>query len=87
MIYEMPIEHYGNVLRGLGVKKGDRVGILLYNCLEYFALYFAAAKIGAIAVRLNFRLASQEFEYALNVNTSQDLDQVRTGSPLYGRQM
>ncbi|MDN4593306.1 class I adenylate-forming enzyme family protein [Polycladomyces subterraneus] len=57
---------YGNVLRNSGVKKGDRVGILLYNCLEYFALYFGAAKIGAIAVRLNFRLASQEFEYALN---------------------
>ncbi|WP_047151309.1 class I adenylate-forming enzyme family protein [Aneurinibacillus tyrosinisolvens] len=57
---------YGNALLALGVKKGDRVGILLYNCLEYWALYFAAAKIGAIAVRLNFRLSSQEFEYALN---------------------
>ncbi|UOE57477.1 class I adenylate-forming enzyme family protein [Cytobacillus oceanisediminis] len=57
---------YANKLQELGVKKGDRVGILLYNCLEYFALYFAAAKIGAIAVRLNFRLTSTEFEYALN---------------------
>jgi fatty-acyl-CoA synthase len=57
---------YGNALRQLGVRKGDRVGILLYNCLEYWALYFAAAKIGAIAVRLNFRLTSQEFEYVLN---------------------
>lgn len=57
---------YANKLKELGVKKGERVGILLYNCLEYFALYFAAAKIGAIAVRLNFRLTSNEFEYALN---------------------
>ncbi|MFB4164274.1 class I adenylate-forming enzyme family protein [Alteribacillus sp. JSM 102045] len=57
---------YANKLRELGVQKGDRVGILLYNCLEYFGLYFAAAKIGAIAVRLNFRLSSEEFEYVLN---------------------
>lgn len=57
---------YAHKLRELGVRKGDRVGILLYNCLEYFGLYFAAAKIGAVAVRLNFRLTSAELEYALN---------------------
>ncbi|SDE53883.1 Acyl-CoA synthetase (AMP-forming)/AMP-acid ligase II [Priestia aryabhattai B8W22] len=57
---------YGDKLCELGVRKGDRVGILLYNCLEYFGLYFAVAKIGAIAVRLNFRLSSAELEYALN---------------------
>ncbi|MEC1718440.1 class I adenylate-forming enzyme family protein [Schinkia azotoformans] len=57
---------YANKLSQLGVRKGDCVGILLYNCLEYFGLYFAAAKIGAVAVRLNFRLSSAELEYALN---------------------
>lgn len=57
---------YGNKLRELGIKKGDRVGVLLHNCLEYFALYFGIAKIGAIAVRLNFRLKSQEFDYLFN---------------------
>ncbi|WP_066172612.1 acyl-CoA synthetase [Bacillus marinisedimentorum] len=57
---------YANSLKDMGVKKGDRVGMLMYNCLEYFALYFAAAKIGAIAVRLNFRLSSEEFDYLLN---------------------
>jgi fatty-acyl-CoA synthase len=57
---------YAKMLSELGVQKGDRVGVLLYNCLEYFGLYFAIAKIGAIAVRLNFRLSSSEFEYALN---------------------
>lgn len=57
---------YANKLTDLGIKKGDRVGILLYNCLEYFGLYFSIAKIGAVAVRINFRLSSQEFEYVLN---------------------
>lgn len=56
---------YANVFLKLGVKKGDRIGILLYNCLEYWAVYFAAAKFGAIAVRLNFRLVSEELAYAL----------------------
>lgn len=57
---------YSNKLKDFGIKKGDRVGILLYNCLEYFGLYFAVAKLGAIAVRLNFRLTSSELEYAIN---------------------
>ncbi|MFB4158955.1 class I adenylate-forming enzyme family protein [Geomicrobium sp. JSM 1781026] len=54
---------YGNHLRSLGVKQGDRVGMLLTNSLEYIGLYFAIARIGAIAVRLNFRLTSQEYAY------------------------
>ncbi|MGG0656867.1 class I adenylate-forming enzyme family protein [Rummeliibacillus pycnus] len=57
---------YANQLLKMGVKKGDRVGILLYNCLEYFALYFAIGKVGAIAVRINFRLTANELEYILN---------------------
>lgn len=57
---------YANQLLKIGVKKGDSVGILLYNCLEYFALYFAIGKVGAIAVRINFRLTANELEYILN---------------------
>lgn len=57
---------YSHQLIKLGVKKGDRVGIFLYNCLEYFALYFAIGKIGAVAVRINFRLTPYELEFILN---------------------
>lgn len=64
---------YANSLSDLGVKKGDRVGMLLYNNLEYFALYFAISKLGAIAVRLNFRLAGEELEYILNDSGSKVL--------------
>lgn len=56
---------YANVLLGLGVEPGDRVGLLLYNCIEYWIAYFAITRIGAIAVRLNFRLMARELEYAL----------------------
>jgi fatty-acyl-CoA synthase len=55
--------------RGLiaqGVKPGDRVALLLVNSLDYWVCYFAITRIGAIVVRLNFRLSGEELEYALN---------------------
>jgi fatty-acyl-CoA synthase len=57
---------YANRLLALGASPGDRVALLLHNALEYVALYLAVTKIGCIAVRLNFRLGSEELEYALN---------------------
>jgi fatty-acyl-CoA synthase len=52
-------------LLDLGVARGDRVAVLLSNCLEYMALHFALMRIGAVAVRLNFRLTAPELRYAL----------------------
>lgn len=57
---------YANALLELGVERGDRVGILLFNSLDYAALYFAIARIGAVAVRLNTRLTSEELRFALD---------------------
>jgi fatty-acyl-CoA synthase len=56
---------YVHLLRGSGVQPGDRVGMVLLNSLDYFALYFAITRIGAIAVRVNFRLAPEELAYVL----------------------
>jgi fatty-acyl-CoA synthase len=57
---------YAHSLITLGVKSGDRVGILLYNSVEYWLAYFAITRIGAIAVRLNFRLGPNELQHALD---------------------
>jgi long-chain acyl-CoA synthetase len=54
-----------NALHSLGVKKGDHVGILTYNCSQYFEV-FAVAKAGMVAVPLNFRSVSAELEYLIN---------------------
>jgi len=54
-----------HALIALGVVKGDRVGILLKNSLDYWAVYLAIVRLGGIAVRLNWRLAAPELAYAL----------------------
>jgi fatty-acyl-CoA synthase len=47
----------------LGIAKGDRVAVLAYNRADYITLFFAAGRLGAILVPLNFRLAIDEFFY------------------------
>ncbi len=54
-----------NALRGLGVAKGDRVAILLRNCLEYEIAVFGIAKAGAVIVPVNFRLNPEEIRFIL----------------------
>jgi len=52
-------------LLALGVQKGDRVSVLLYNGPQYLEMFFALSKIGAILVPLNWRLAGPELEFII----------------------
>jgi acyl-CoA synthetase (AMP-forming)/AMP-acid ligase II len=54
-----------NALLGSGVTKGDRVGLLLMNGVEFVETFFAVAKIGAVNVPLNWRLVADELEFIL----------------------
>ena len=47
----------------LGLGKGDRVGLLAHNCVEYVDLFFAAAKTGVVLVPLGTRLTSHELAF------------------------
>lgn len=47
------------------VNKGDRIAILAYNRLEYIYILFAAQKLGAILVPINFRLSAKEINFIL----------------------
>jgi len=47
-------------IRSAGVEAGDRYGILAYNCVEFLAFFFAAAKCGAIVVPLSTRATPHE---------------------------
>ncbi len=54
-----------NALADLGVGKGDRVGILAYNCPQYFEV-FGLAKAGRVCVPLNYRSVGRELAYLIN---------------------
>ncbi|HZZ47902.1 MAG TPA: long-chain fatty acid--CoA ligase [Pseudonocardia sp.] len=49
----------------LGVRRGDRVAVLLANCIEFVEILAACAKLGAIMVPVNTRLAAPEAGYIL----------------------
>jgi acyl-CoA synthetase (AMP-forming)/AMP-acid ligase II len=52
-----------NGLRSLGLRKGDKVSVLLENCIEFVEIYLAAAKCGLVVNPINFRLVGPEIEY------------------------
>lgn len=54
-----------NMLIDKGIKPGDRVATLLKNGIEFIELYFACAKLGAVLVPINWRLAAAEIVYIL----------------------
>ena len=60
------VNRLANAFREFGIQKGDRVGMLQVNCPQYVEAYFAAAKIGAIFVPLNFRVKSEELADMIN---------------------
>lgn len=55
-----------NALLGLGLRQGDRVAVLAYNCLEWAEIYAATAKAGLVAVPINFRLTAREAAYIID---------------------
>lgn len=60
------INRLANGLAGLGVKKDTKVAVLALNCHRYVEIYYATAKLGAVAVPLNFRLSPDELGYVIN---------------------
>ncbi|MCD8511054.1 MAG: o-succinylbenzoate--CoA ligase [Bacillus sp. (in: Bacteria)] len=55
-----------NLQANYSIKKGDRIGILSTNNVEFVILLFAIAKLNAIAVPLNVRLSVDELSYQIN---------------------
>jgi len=64
------VNRLANRLIELGVSKGDKVSALFYNCSEIIELYYACAKMGALAVPLNFRFTPPELEYVIDHSDS-----------------
>ena len=73
---------FANFLLTRGIKKGDKVAILLMNCIEWLPIYFGILKTGALAVPLNYRYASDEIKYCLELA---DADAIIFGPEFTGR--
>lgn len=65
--FDCRANRFAHLLLANGVKKGDKVGILLMNCLEWLPIYFGVLKAGALAVPLNYRYTAEEIKYCLDL--------------------
>ena len=94
------VQRVALALLGLGIERGDRVGIWSPNCAEYAFVQFACARVGAILVVINPAYRPNELAYALNQSglrllvTARSfkasdyhamLDEVRSGVPAMER--
>ena len=64
-VFDEKANRFANLLLSRGVHRGDKVAILLYNCIEWLPIYFGILKTGATVVPLNFRYSADEIEYCL----------------------
>jgi fatty-acyl-CoA synthase len=55
-----------NALKELGVRTGDRVGVLAWNTHENYEIYFGVPGMGAVMLMLNLRLAPPDLSYVIN---------------------
>ncbi|MBQ3094826.1 MAG: AMP-binding protein [Clostridia bacterium] len=65
--FDVRANRFANLLLTRGVKKGDKVAILLMNCLEWLPIYFGILKCGALAVPMNYRYTADEIKYCLEL--------------------
>jgi fatty-acyl-CoA synthase len=60
------INRLSNLFLYLGIKRGDRVAVLMRNSRQYIEIFFALSRVGGILVPLNWRLALPELEFIIN---------------------
>ena len=65
--FDVKANRFANLLLTRGVKKGDKIGILLMNCLEWLPIYFGILKTGALAVPMNYRYTADEISYCADL--------------------
>jgi len=76
-------------LAARGVRKGDRVALLMMNSVEFMESFFAIAKLGAICVPLNWRLVPDELAFILSDSGASvliyDAEFAKTAAELHAR--
>ena len=81
-VFNEKANRFANLLVSRGIQKGDKVGILMMNCLEWLPIYFGVLKTGAIVVPFNFRYDAEEIKYCVELA---DVDVLVFGPEFIGR--
>lgn len=68
--FDKKANRFANLLLSRGIKKGDKVAILLMNSIEWLPIYFGALRAGALAVPLNYRYTAAEIKYCVELSES-----------------
>ena len=71
--FDVRANRFANLLLTRGINRGDKVAILLMNCLEWLPIYFGVLKAGAIVVPMNYRYAADEIKYCMDLSDSRML--------------
>ena len=58
-----------NALLGMGLQKGDRIGVVVHNCHQYIEIYFAAAKTGGVFCPYNNHVKQRELKDVILYST------------------
>jgi acyl-CoA synthetase (AMP-forming)/AMP-acid ligase II len=64
--FKEKVDYLACGLLNMGLDRGDRIGVLAFNNLNFAYLYGAAARIGAIMLPINWRLQPDEIEYVIS---------------------
>ena len=64
--FKVQVDRLAAGLQQLGIKTGDRIGVVGKNSLGFFQIYGAAAALGAIVLPINWRLSADEMAFNLN---------------------
>ena len=80
--FDIKANRFANLLLTRGIKKGDKVAILLMNCLEWLPIYFGVLKTGAVVVPINYRFDANEILHCLKLA---DVDALVFGPEFIGR--
>ena len=89
--YNQNVNRLANALLDMGIQKGDKISTLLPNCMEILEVYWAAAKIGAVAVPHSMLLLAEGLKSLLkdsdttmvvtNSSMVETLDRIRDDLP------
>ncbi len=81
-VFDEKANRAANLFLSKGIGKGQKIGLLMMNSLEWLPIYFGILKIGALAVPLNFRYTANEIDYCVK---QADIDVLVFGNEFVGR--